>query len=67
MATFCEYNSGSHAAFGELTEELCRAEAHDVIVPSLSHLSDHPLVRDAMLTWLVFHANARVVAAQPHP
>lgn len=41
--TFCEYVPGSQGAFIELIEELKRDEARNVIVPSLSHLSTHPL------------------------
>jgi len=59
---FHEYDSGSHAAFDELVEKLKRAEAHHVIVPTLDHLSRHPLLRINMLTRLQFEAQAQVLA-----
>lgn len=42
-----EYVPGSQGAFIEMTEELKRIEARHVIVPSLSHLSTHPILRAA--------------------
>lgn len=63
-ATFHEYERGL-AAFDELTCELVRAEAHDVVVPSLGHLSAHPLLRIDMLTRLGREANAHVWVAAP--
>lgn len=61
---FYEYNSGSRAAFAELTEELSRADAHHVIVPSLAHLSSHQMLRDSMLTHLELHASAQVLVVK---
>jgi Resolvase, N terminal domain len=60
--TFYEYLSGSHAAFLELIETLKRADARHVIVPSLSHLSTHPMLQDHLLERLSLAADAYVVA-----
>jgi hypothetical protein len=60
-ATFFEYDNGSHAAFYELSHELRRAEAHHVIVPSLSHISAQPLLLNHMLQRLELDANAHVL------
>lgn len=62
VTTFCEYVPGSQGAFIELTEELKRAEARNVIMPSLSHLSTHPLLRDHLVERLALVADAYVVA-----
>lgn len=59
-----EDDSGFRRAFTELTEELRRAGAHHVIVPSLAHLSDHPLLRESMLACLELHASAQVSAVR---
>ena len=58
--TFYEYQSGSFAAFAELTEELKRAEARDVIVPSLNHVARHALLRMMTLYRLEEEANAEI-------
>ncbi|MBI3685819.1 MAG: recombinase family protein [Actinobacteria bacterium] len=63
--TFYEHQSGSHAAFEELTEELQRADAHYVVVLSLDHVSRHPLLRSHMLRRLEAHANALVLTVEP--
>lgn len=59
---FHDCDNGSYAAWNELTEELERAGAHHVIVPSLAHLSRHPILRDCMLAYLRLHADARVLS-----
>jgi len=58
--TFFEYQSGSHAAFEELAQELKRSEARHVVVPSLAHLSAHPILCGHMVERLELDANARV-------
>ena len=63
--TFHEYQTGYHGAFNELTRELQRAGAHHVVVPSLGHLSGHPILRNTMLTRLARDADARVWAVAP--
>jgi DNA invertase Pin-like site-specific DNA recombinase len=57
---FHEYDA-SQSAFAELIEELKRAEAHHVVVPSLRHLADHHLLRSIMLTQLEREAHALVL------
>lgn len=58
--TFFEYMSGSHTALDELTEELKRAEARHVVVPSMSHISAHPILCNHMVEWLESAADAIV-------
>lgn len=58
--TFYETHGGYRGAFYELTEELQRAEARHVVVPSLEHFSRHPILRDQMIERLEHEANARV-------
>jgi len=58
--TFHEYQTGYHGGFDELTHELQRAHAHHVVVPSLEHLSGHPLLQDMMLAHLAREAGAYV-------
>lgn len=60
--TFCDTDTGSYAAFEALSSELNRVEASHVVVPTLAHLSEHPLLRELMLTQLALHANAHVLA-----
>jgi DNA invertase Pin-like site-specific DNA recombinase len=60
--TFCEYVPGSLAAFVELMEALKRAEARHVVVPSLSHLSAHPILRAELIDQLASAADATVFA-----
>lgn len=62
VTIFHDCNAGSYAALNELTEELKRVEAHHVIVPSLAHLSRHPILRACMLAYLRLHADARVLS-----
>lgn len=54
-------HDASQRAFAELIEELKRAEAHHVVVPSLRHLADNHLLRGIMLTQLEHQAHAVVV------
>ncbi len=58
--TFYEYQDGSQAAFNELTEELKRAEARHVVVPSMSHISAHPILLGHMVERLELDANDQV-------
>lgn len=58
--TFHEDQTGYHGGFDELTHQLRRADAHHVVVPSLEHLSGHPLLRDMMLTCLAREADAHL-------
>jgi DNA invertase Pin-like site-specific DNA recombinase len=58
--TFQEYTPGSQAAFAELVEELKRAEARHVIVPTLDHLSAHRILRGSMVERLEIEASACV-------
>lgn len=59
---FFEFHCGSHEAFDELVEELVRADAHHVVVPSLRHLAQNGLLQDQMLGYLEFKARAQVLA-----
>lgn len=61
--TFHEYQPGVYRALDELVEELRRAEARHVVVPSMEHVSRHPLLRSYLLNRLEFEAGARVVVA----
>ncbi len=58
--TFYEYQSGSYSAFDELNEELMRAEARHVVVPSISHISTHPILQSHMVERLKFGPGAHV-------
>lgn len=64
--TFYEYQPGCYAAFAELTEELKRAEARDVLVPSLNHVACHELLRMLVLYRLAEEANAEIHALRNH-
>ncbi|MCZ7456944.1 recombinase family protein [Streptomyces sp. WMMC940] len=59
--TFYECQNGSQAAFNALTEELKRTEAHHVVVPSMSHISTHPILLAHMVQRLELDAAAQVV------
>jgi len=63
--TFYEFTPGHHGAFHELADELTRAEAHDVVVPSLGHLSPHSLLRDQLIAQLVRYADAHIWVIEP--
>ncbi|MBX7268809.1 recombinase family protein [Micromonospora sp. Llam7] len=62
--TFYDDDSGSRSAFYELTAELQRAEARHVIVPSLDHLSRHPILLNHMIERLEHEASARIWVAE---
>ncbi|MFD8611978.1 hypothetical protein [Streptomyces sp. NPDC059631] len=59
--TFFECVSGMQSAFTELIQELKRAEARHVVVPTLDHLSGHRILRDNMVERLELDANAHVL------
>jgi hypothetical protein len=59
--TFFEHPDGSRAAFDELIQELERAEAHHVVVPSFGHLPRHRLWCRCMVKRLELTANAVVL------
>jgi hypothetical protein len=59
-ATFYEFQCGVFEAFYELVEELQRAEAHYVIVPTFRHLARNRLLQNSLLTRLDFDAHAEV-------
>lgn len=61
--TFFEHQHGSRAAFDELIQELKRAEARHVVVPSLEHLSSHRILCASMVERMETHANAFVLTA----
>ncbi len=63
--TFHEYQPGYHGAFDELTRELQRAHAHHVVVPTLDHLAQHPILQDLMLTRLARDAHAHLWVVAP--
>ncbi len=47
--TWHEHQPGYYGTFYQLTAELKRAQACRLVVPSLDHLSTHPLLCDQML------------------
>ncbi|GAB2552830.1 hypothetical protein [Nocardia heshunensis] len=59
-ATFHESNAGDGTALVELTEELKRADAHHVVVPSLDHFAGQVIPRKILLEKLTRDAAARV-------
>lgn len=59
--TFFEYQDGSRAVFDELIQELKRAEARHVVVPSLEHLSSRRILRVGLVERLELDANAFVL------
>ncbi|MFC9895678.1 hypothetical protein ACFVMC_18490 [Nocardia sp. NPDC127579] len=59
-ATFHESTSGDGTAFAELTQELVRADAHHVVVPSLDHFAGQTIPRDILIAKLAQDAAARV-------
>ena len=59
---FFEFDRGMATAFNALLEELKRAEARHVLVPSLRHLSAHPLLQGLRLARLESEAGAEVIA-----
>lgn len=63
-ATFHESTPGDGTAFAELTQELKRADAHHVVVPSLDHLAGQTIPRDLLLAKLASDAEATVWTLQ---
>jgi hypothetical protein len=59
-AIFYEFTCGVHDAFGELLEELRRADAHHVLVPTFRHLARNRLLQNCLLSRLEFDAAAEV-------
>ena len=59
-ATFHESTSGDGTAFAELTQELKRADAHHVVVPSLDHFAGQTIPRDILIAKLAQDAAAQV-------
>jgi len=64
---FHEYDPATRAAFGELVEELQRAEAYCVIVPNMEHLSAHALLCGSLISQLEELADARVLTITDRP
>lgn len=60
-AIFRELQSGISEGWDELTTELLRSDAHHVIVPSLDHISPHPMLRSIRLERLEEDAKAKVL------
>lgn len=65
-ALFHDFGSTDDRAFYELVEELRRAEARHVVVPSLDHFSRHPILRDGMVMHLQLAAGADLHEATSH-
>jgi DNA invertase Pin-like site-specific DNA recombinase len=57
---FSEFTCGQHDAFHELIQELRRAEAHYVVVPTFRHLARNRLLQNSLLARLEFDAEAEV-------
>ena len=57
---FYEFNCGQFDAFDELMEELLRADAHHVIMPSYRHIARSMILQNSLLTRLEFDAQAEV-------
>ncbi len=66
-AIFHEYDATNRAAFDELIEELQRTEARCVIVPTMEHLSIHPLLRVNLVMRLEEKAQAKVLTISDRP
>lgn len=62
--TCYERQPGYYGTFYELTQELKRAQARHVVVPSLDNLSTHPLLREQLLMRLAA-AGVRVWTIEP--
>ncbi|MGH3613679.1 MAG: recombinase family protein [Pseudonocardia sp.] len=65
VTTFHDYQPGYHGGFDELIRELQRADAHHVVMPSLEHLAQHPILRDLILIRLARDADAYVWVVAP--
>jgi DNA invertase Pin-like site-specific DNA recombinase len=59
-----EYQPGYYGTFYRLIAELKRTQIRHMVVPSLDHLSAHPLLRDQMIN-LLGEANVRVWVVEP--
>lgn len=57
---FHEFQCGVYDAWRDLTTELQRADAHHVLVPSMSHIAHSPLLRVGVLERLEDEAKAEV-------
>jgi hypothetical protein len=62
--TFLESQAGSSAAFEELLDELVRAEARHVVVPTMEHLSSFKSPRHRMMMRLKLAAEAHVLTLE---
>ena len=60
VAFFYEFECGSQEAFNDLVDELQRAGAHYVLVPTLRHLARNSPLQNMMLARLEFDAAAEV-------
>lgn len=58
--TFQEFNSGRFTTWDELLVELQQVDAHHIIMPSLDHLTRHPLLRQTLLDRAEYDAKAEV-------
>ncbi|MEC3980416.1 recombinase family protein [Amycolatopsis sp. H20-H5] len=61
-AIFPEFECGRFEAFADLLQELQRAEAHVVIVPTFRHLARNTLLQNMLLNRLETQAHAEVFA-----
>jgi hypothetical protein len=59
-AIFYEFICGIHDAFEELVEELQRADAHHVVIPTYRHLARNRVLQNCLLARLEFDASAEV-------
>jgi DNA invertase Pin-like site-specific DNA recombinase len=57
---FYEYDSGSQAAFAQLIQEVQRAEAHHMVVPSLEQLAESQILQALMVDQVELDAGAAV-------
>jgi hypothetical protein len=59
-----DYQPGYYGTLYHLTAELKRIPVRHLVLPTLDHLSDHPLLRDQMIMRLN-EAHVRVWAVEP--
>jgi len=64
IETRYEHQPGYYGTFYRLAAELKRVPVRHVVVPSLDHLSSHPLLRDQLITRLD-EANVRLWVVEP--
>jgi hypothetical protein len=57
---FYEFNCGLFDAFYELIQELQRADAHEVVMPTYRHLARSMMLQNSLLARLEFDADANV-------